>query len=78
MVIPAAVATYPDRVFATFGGQEACAQAFIDELQHAGVRFLAPPLFALLDVLAMDVGVVGIFSDWPATGTCSASCMGLR
>ena len=30
------------------------------------------------DVLAMDVGVVGIFSDWPATGTCFASCMGLR
>jgi glycerophosphoryl diester phosphodiesterase len=30
-----------------------------------------------LDVLAQDVGVLGIFSDWPATVTFYANCMGL-
>ncbi|UWR34683.1 glycerophosphodiester phosphodiesterase [Sulfitobacter sp. W027] len=30
-----------------------------------------------LDVLAQDVGVVGVFSDWPATVTYYANCMGL-
>ena len=34
--------------------------------------------FELLHVLAQDVGVVGVFSDWPATVTYYASCMGLR
>lgn len=34
-------------------------------------------VFELLDVLAMDVGVAGIFSDWPATVTYYANCMGL-
>ena len=29
----------------------------------------------LLDVLARDVGVVGVFSDWPATTTFYAHCM---
>jgi glycerophosphoryl diester phosphodiesterase len=33
--------------------------------------------FQLLDVLAQDVGVVGVFSDWPATVTYYANCMGL-
>jgi glycerophosphoryl diester phosphodiesterase len=32
----------------------------------------------VLDVLARDVGVRGIFSDWPATVTYYASCMGLK
>lgn len=31
----------------------------------------------LLDVLAKDVGVVGVFSDWPATVTYYANCMGI-
>ncbi len=31
-----------------------------------------------LDVLAKDVGIVGIFSDWPATVTYYANCMGLK
>ena len=35
-------------------------------------------VFELLDVLAKDVGVEGIFSDWPATVTYYASCMGLE
>ena len=29
-----------------------------------------------LDVLAKDVGIIGIFSDWPGTVTYYASCMG--
>ncbi|MDF1804599.1 glycerophosphodiester phosphodiesterase family protein [Thalassovita sp.] len=31
--------------------------------------------FELLDVLAQDVGIKGMFSDWPATTTYYASCM---
>ncbi|TDL81124.1 glycerophosphodiester phosphodiesterase [Palleronia sediminis] len=31
----------------------------------------------LLDVLAQDVGVTGVFSDWPATVTFYANCKGL-
>lgn len=34
-------------------------------------------MYELLDVLAMDVGIVGMFSDWPATVTYYANCMGL-
>ena len=33
--------------------------------------------YQLLDVLAQDVGVEGVFSDWPATVTYYANCMGL-
>ncbi|WP_018405586.1 glycerophosphodiester phosphodiesterase family protein [Marinobacter gelidimuriae] len=33
--------------------------------------------FTVIDVLALDVGVIGIFSDWPATTTYYANCMGL-
>ena len=33
--------------------------------------------YAVLDVLAQDVGVVGVFSDWPATVTYYANCFGL-
>ncbi len=32
----------------------------------------------ILDVLAQDVGVEGVFSDWPATTSFYASCMGLK
>lgn len=31
-------------------------------------------MFELLDVLAKDVGVLGVFSDWPATTTYYANC----
>jgi glycerophosphoryl diester phosphodiesterase len=34
-------------------------------------------VFHLLDVLAQDVGVLGVFSDWPATVTYYANCKGL-
>ncbi|MDZ7782161.1 MAG: hypothetical protein U5K56_04155 [Halioglobus sp.] len=32
-------------------------------------------IFAVIDVLARDVGVIGLFSDWPATTTFYANCM---
>jgi len=32
----------------------------------------------VLDVLAQDVGVIGVFADWPATVTFYANCMGLE
>jgi glycerophosphoryl diester phosphodiesterase len=34
-------------------------------------------MLEVLDVLARDVGIVGIFSDWPATVTYYANCFGL-
>jgi glycerophosphoryl diester phosphodiesterase len=34
-------------------------------------------MMVLLDVLAQDVGIKGIFSDWPATVTYYANCKGL-
>ncbi len=35
-------------------------------------------MYELVDVLAQDVGIVGLFSDWPATTTYYANCMGLN
>lgn len=35
-------------------------------------------MMQVLDVLAKQVGVLGVFSDWPATVTYYANCMGLR
>ena len=35
-------------------------------------------VYEVIDVLAREVGVIGIFSDWPATTTFYANCMGLR
>ena len=35
-------------------------------------------MFEVIDVLAQQVGIVGIFSDWPATVSYYASCMGLE
>lgn len=32
----------------------------------------------VLDVLAKDIGIMGIFSDWPATVTYYANCMGIK
>lgn len=34
--------------------------------------------YEVLHVLAKDVGILGIFSDWPATVTYYANCMGLK
>jgi len=35
-------------------------------------------MMTVLDVLAKDVGIIGIFSDWPATVTYYANCMNLK
>ena len=35
-------------------------------------------IYEVLDVLAQQVGVKGVFSDWPATVTYYANCMGLK
>jgi glycerophosphoryl diester phosphodiesterase len=35
-------------------------------------------ILRVLHVLAKDVGILGIFSDWPATVTFYANCMGLK
>jgi glycerophosphoryl diester phosphodiesterase len=44
----------------------------LDAIQNDG------DLLETLDVLAKRVGILGIFSDWPATVTFYANCMGLR
>ena len=46
-------------------------QSIADYTDNDGV------VFELIDALARDVGVAGIFSDWPATVTYYASCKGL-
>jgi glycerophosphoryl diester phosphodiesterase len=35
-------------------------------------------MMKVIDVLARDVGILGVFTDWPATVTFYANCMGLR
>lgn len=35
-------------------------------------------MMQVLDVLANQVGILGIFSDWPATVMFYANCMGLK
>ena len=35
-------------------------------------------MYTVLDVIAQDVGILGIFSDWPATVTYYANCFGLK
>jgi glycerophosphoryl diester phosphodiesterase len=35
-------------------------------------------MYQVVDTLTQDVGVAGIFSDWPATTSYYASCMGLK
>jgi glycerophosphoryl diester phosphodiesterase len=35
-------------------------------------------MYELVDVLAQEVGVIGIFSDWPGTVSYYAACMGLK
>ena len=47
-------------------------QATLDALHNDG------DLMVTLDVLAQQVGILGIFSDWSATVTYYANCMGLK
>src|SRR5262245_21476669 len=35
-------------------------------------------MYKALDVLAKQVGILGVFSDWPGTVTYYANCMGLK
>ena len=35
-------------------------------------------IYEMVDTLAQEVGVKGIFSDWPATVTYYANCMGIE
>ena len=46
-------------------------QSVTEAVENAGAYF------EILDVLAQDVEVAGVFSDWPATTTFYANCMGL-
>ncbi|WP_338589933.1 glycerophosphodiester phosphodiesterase family protein [Shewanella khirikhana] len=46
-------------------------QSITDVTNNEGV------VYELLDVLAKDIGVIGVFSDWPATVTYYANCKGL-
>ena len=43
-----------------------------------GIMIEVPSAALISDVLAREVGVQGIFSDWPATVTFYANCMGLK
>ena len=47
-------------------------QTFDQAIQREG------DMYEVLDVLAKQVGILGIFSDWPATTTFYANCAGLR
>ena len=47
-------------------------QTFDSAIQREG------DMMQVLDVLAKEVGIKGIFSDWPATVTYYANCMGLK
>ncbi len=47
-------------------------QTTLDALRNDG------DIMATLDVLAKDVGILGIFSDWSGTVSYYASCMGLK
>lgn len=47
-------------------------QTTLDALENDG------DIFTTLDVLAREVGVLGIFSDWSATVSFYAGCMGLK
>ncbi|MFK5970683.1 MAG: hypothetical protein QM487_11265 [Candidatus Marithrix sp.] len=46
-------------------------QSIKDIIQNDGI------VYEVLDVLNKDVGIKGIFSDWPAITTYYANCMGL-
>ena len=51
------------------GGQGFYYGTTLDALQSDG------DILRTIDVLAQDVGIIGLFSDWPATTTFYANCM---
>src|SRR5262245_56187735 len=54
------------------GGNNFYYQSTLSALENDG------DILRNIDVLAQDVGVIGLFSDWPGTVTYYASCMGLK
>lgn len=54
------------------GGDTFYYQTTLDALSNDG------DIMTTIDVLARQVGVLGIFSDWPATTTYYANCMGFK
>jgi glycerophosphoryl diester phosphodiesterase len=58
-------APFPEGLSFYYEGTEGALQKDGDYLMHT------------LDVLNKEVGILGIFSDWPATVTYYANCMGL-
>ncbi len=53
------------------GGKDFYYQTFAAAIRREG------DVLRVLDVLAQEVGILGIFSDWPATVVYYANCMGL-
>jgi glycerophosphoryl diester phosphodiesterase len=47
-------------------------QTTLDALENDG------DILRTIDVLAQEVGIIGLFSDWPATTTFYANCKGLK
>lgn len=54
------------------GGGTFYYQTTLDALSNDG------DILRTIDVLAQDVGIIGLFSDWPATTTFYANCMDVR
>jgi glycerophosphoryl diester phosphodiesterase len=51
------------------GGDTFYYQTTLDALTNDG------DILRTIDVLAQDVGIIGLFSDWPATTTFYANCL---
>lgn len=51
------------------GGQAFYYQTTLDAIENDG------DILRTIDVLARDVGIIGLFSDWPATTTFYANCL---
>jgi glycerophosphoryl diester phosphodiesterase len=51
------------------GGQGFYYQSTLSALENDG------DILRTIDVLAQDVGIIGLFSDWPATTTFYANCV---
>jgi len=52
-------------------------QSVTDSVENLDPTQIDGHKFALLHVLSEEIGVLGVFSDWPATTTFYANCMGL-
>jgi hypothetical protein len=52
-------------------------QSLAESVENLDMSAVEGYRFGLLHVLSQEVGVLGVFSDWPATTTFYANCMGL-